>query len=220
MQTELINPSKLKPNPWNSNRVTPENMRKLQKSITELGFVSAVVVRELPDGSLQILGGQHRVETAVEMGLKEVPVINVGRITDVKAKKIGLVDNARYGSDNTIDLAKLIEEIGLTSEQMAEFLPFTEQDFDSITKSVDYDLDNLEMGVSEEDDLDVDPDEVRAPKPQKTHDMLRFRNSLGDAERINQLIEQTIKNNGLHDDDELTSRGLALSYLLLNKDAA
>ena len=217
MQTQLISPKELQRNPWNSNRVSPENMAKLKASIADLGFVSAVVVRELPTGELQILGGQHRVETAVEMGLKEVPCINVGRITDAHAKKIGLVDNARYGIDDTISLAKIFDEIGMTSDQLAEFLPFTEQDFESITKAVSYDLDNLDM--LDEDDMDVDVEEVKSKRVEKTHDVLKFRVTLADAERIRQRIESTMKSEGLVDDDELTAAGSALALLLLSKDA-
>lgn len=216
MQTQLADPKKLKANPWNSNHVSPDNMEKLERSIEDLGFVTAVVVRELPDGTLQILGGQHRVEVAVKMGLKEVPVINVGRIGDAKAKKIGLVDNSRYGNDDTIALAKIYEEIGLSSEDLASFLPFSEQDFDVIASAVNVDLDALDM-MSDDGEVDVDPDDIRKPKPPKTHDVLKFRVTLADAERIRQLIEQTLKDQAMSDNDELTAAGSALAFLLLNK---
>lgn len=220
MQSLDLDPRTLSPNPWNSNHVSPDNMRKLRKSIEELGFVTAVVVRELPDGSLQILGGQHRVEVACDMGMKTVPVINVGRISDAKAKKIGLVDNARYGSDDTISLAKIYEEIGISSEELAAFLPFSQQDFDTISSAVDIDLDALELMGGEEDDKGLDPEEVRAPKPARTHDFLRFRVTMGDAEKIRQLIEKTMKAEGLNDEDELTAAGMALAFLLLNSTSS
>jgi ParB family chromosome partitioning protein len=161
MQTDLADPKTLKPNPWNSNRVSPENMRKLEASIRDLGFVTAVIVRELSDGSLQILGGQHRVETAVDMGLSKVPIINVGAIDDAKAKKIGLIDNSRYGNDDTIRLAKIYEEIGLSSEELAEFLPWSQLDFDTISAAVNIDLDALDM-MQDGDDDTPDLDDPKA----------------------------------------------------------
>lgn len=220
MKTQLTDPRKLKPNPWNTNSVSVDNMEKLKNSIKDLGFVTAVVVRELPSGELEILGGQHRVETAIAMGLKEVPTINVGRIPDVKAKKIGLVDNARYGSDDTISLAKLIEDIGMSADQLADFLPFTQQDFESISKAVMIDLDSLDMAVGDDDDLGVEVEDLKKKtKPERTHEVLKFRLSLADSERVRQKIEATMKSEGLHDDDELTAAGLALAFLLLNKAA-
>lgn len=214
MQTSLHDPKLLQPNPWNTNRVGPENLEKLTRSISDLGFVTAVVVRSLPDGSLQILGGQHRVEVAVAMGLKKVPIINVGEIGDSQAKKIGLVDNSRYGTDDTIGLAKLYEEIGMSAEQLAEFLPFTEVDFETIARSVEIDLDTLDL-LTEDDGEDDTP---MPPKTQKTHDLLRFRVSLGDAEKIRQMVEGVIKSQGLDDGDELTAAGSALALLLLESD--
>lgn len=215
MDTKSLNPKSLAPNPWNTNRVGPDNMRKLKKSITDLGFVTAVVVRELADGTLQILGGHHRVEAAIELGLKEVPVINLGQVPDAKAKKIGLVDNSRYGTDDTIQLAQLLEEIGESTEDLATILPFTEADFDIVRRSVDIDLDDLQLDMPEDDE---EPEErvERAEKPPKTHDVLRFRVNLRSAERIRKLIEKTVKSEGLDDGDELTAHGDALALLLLN----
>jgi ParB family chromosome partitioning protein len=207
-------PKSLAPNPFNSNRVGADNMRKLKQSITDLGFVTAVVVRELANGTLQILGGHHRVEAAIELGLKEVPVLNLGQVDDIKARKIGLVDNSRYGTDDTIQLAKVLEEIGATTEDLAMFLPFTETDFDMVRKSVDINLDDLELDMPEDDE--PAPPIDRTEKPPKTHDVLRFRVSLRSAEKIRKLIEKTVKEEGLDEGDELTAHGDALAFLLLN----
>lgn len=217
MQTEFIDPRALKPNPWNTNRVSPDNMVKLKRSIEELGFASAVVARRLDDGTLQILGGHHRAEAAIEMGMKEVPVLILDGVDDAKAKKIGLVDNARYGVDDTISLAKLYEEIGVDSNALAEFLPFTEADFEIVRRSVEIDLDDLEFTVDEDEEDEPLDENDRPQKAPKTHDVLRFRVSIADAERIRQLIEKTVKKNGLADEvDELTAAGDALALLLFS----
>jgi hypothetical protein len=212
MQTIFVAPDKLHPNPFNPNHVSAENMLKLERSITELGFVSAVVARTLPDGTMQILGGQHRVEIAAKLGIKEIPVFDLGAISDAKAKKVSLVDNSRYGTDDAIALAKLYEEIGFSSAQLAEFLPFTEVDFNTIMRSVEIDLDSLELP---EDGDDIPPPSARPPK---THEVLRFRVSMGDAERIRKMVETTIRSEGFSDDDEMTAAGAALAVLLLNTE--
>lgn len=218
MRTEFIDPRLLKPNPFNPNRVSPENMAKLKKSIEDLGFASSVVCRELPDGSLEILGGYHRTEAAIELGLSQIPVLNLGPVSDDKAKKIGLVDNSRYGVDDTISLANLIEELGVTSEELASFMPFTETDFDTIRRTVDIDLDDLDFHVDDDED-EEEPEKIDRPaKALKTHEVMRFRVSLANAERIRQLIEKTIRKNGLDaDTDELTAAGDALALLLLSE---
>jgi ParB family chromosome partitioning protein len=63
----------LHPNPWNTNVVTPENEKRIEESIKRLGLFKPVTVRELTDGRLEILGGQHRWEAARRLGYKEVP---------------------------------------------------------------------------------------------------------------------------------------------------
>lgn len=218
-QIQSLDPRRLKPNPFNPNHVDPKSYSKLRKSIEELGFASAVVVRELTDGSLQILGGQHRTEIAVEIGLKEIPVLNLGQIDDRKAKKIGLVDNARYGTDDSIQLAQLIEEIG--ASDLTTFLPVNDEDLQVIMRAVDIDIDTLDITVEDTPDDQPEPTEERTERPTKTHDMMTFRVTVRESEAIRQLIEKTIKREGLDDgSDEKTLAGTALAFLLLTKGSS
>lgn len=71
---------RLQPNPWNTNAVGLQNFEKLKGSIDRLGFFKPILARELPDGSFQILGGEHRWRAAIEQGITTVPVITVGHL--------------------------------------------------------------------------------------------------------------------------------------------
>lgn len=213
MKTLEVDPRSLVPNPWNSNKVGEDNMQKLKKSIQDLGFASAVVVRENSEGQYEILGGQHRTEAAIELGLDTVPVVNLGTIDDVRAKKISLVDNHRYGNDDVIQLAKIIEEIGEGAEDLEAFMPVSTADIDAVLNMVDLDLDNFDLDLDEDEDEPVDAD--RPERTPKTHDVLKFRLSLRDAEEVRVLIEKTIKREGFTDNDEMTNAGDALAHLLL-----
>jgi ParB-like chromosome segregation protein Spo0J len=112
MQLKELDPSLLKPNPWNSNKVSKTEFEKLKKSLTRYGAFKPVVVRELKDGSLQIIGGYHRCEAAKALGWTKIPVVNLGAIDDDQAKEIGLIDNTRYGEDDKELLDKLLSELG------------------------------------------------------------------------------------------------------------
>lgn len=215
MKPELIDPRTLKPNPWNPNSVSPANLVKLRKSIEDLGFVTAVVVRSLADGSLQILGGQHRTEVALDMGLKKIPVLNLGPIDDIKAKKIGLIDNSRYGTDDSIPLAKLLEEIQADTPDLTTFLPIQSEDLQVIMRAVDINLDDLEVKPGGDGEEDPAPTDGRVERPIQTHDVLKFRVAVRDAEAITALIEKTIKREGLSGADDMTLAGSALAILLL-----
>ncbi|MCK1543402.1 ParB-like nuclease domain-containing protein [Bradyrhizobium sp. 179] len=212
----------LRPNPWNSNHVGPDNETKLRASIRQFGLFKPIVVRELFDADTnthyEILGGEHRWDAAREEGLTEIPVFNVGVIDDDIAKRITLADNARYGQDDTIELAKLLEDIG-DVEGLQAVLPYTESDLNSIFSSVDIALDELDLPESYTEDAKDQAPEAKPEKVAKTHTIMRFKVAIADAEKVAELIAKTQKRQGLTAADELTNAGDALIHLLFNAAA-
>lgn len=200
-------PDSLRANPWNTNHVDPENEEKLTASLSRMGWIRPVICRELEDGALQILGGEHRVRAAGRLGW-QVPVVNLGRISDQKAKEIGLLDNARYGSDDAIELAELIQELGNT-EELTAFLPFTDADIAQIFASVDIALDDLDT-----DPLDDEEPKSSDKKPPKTHTMMRFKVPIEDAESVSEVLTRVMKAQGFTASDSLTNAGDALTYVV------
>lgn len=203
----------LRPNPWNTNRVSPENEEKLAQSIRTLGLFKPIVVRALfdSDGSYyEILGGEHRWSAAKQAGLKEIPIFAV-KADDDKAKKIALADNARYGADDTIELAKLLESLGDAGD-LQDFLPYTTADLSAIFSSVSIALDELDLPESyEEEAAPAGPPPESAPK---THTIMRFKVPLGDAERITEMIGKVKKRQNFTTSDDLTNAGDALVHQL------
>lgn len=203
----------LQANPWNSNFVSPENEAKLQESIRKFGLFKPIVVRELETGDpkpYQILGGEHRWEAAKAVGLTKVPVFSVGIIDDTLAKKITLADNARYGQDDTIELAKLLEDIGDIGE-LEQILPYTEGDLKSIFSSVDIALDELDLPENFEEDQKP---EAAPEKAARTHTIMRFKVTIADSERVTEQIAKIQKRQGFTAADELTNAGDALVHVL------
>lgn len=207
IKVETLAPEQLSPNPWNTNIVDAGNMQKLEASIERFGMFKPVVVRETDDG-LQIIGGQHRWEAAKSLKYNEIPVVNLGRISDKKAKEISLVDNGRYGADDTLQLAELLENIGVGAEELASFMPYSESDFASIFSSVNISLDDLDL--PDEDDYP----KSAAPKPAQTHQVMRFKVPVDDVSVITDLIERTMKEQKYTDEDSLSNAGNALVHLL------
>ncbi len=207
----LIDPKQLKPNPWNTNVVSPSNEAKLEESIKRFGMFKPVVVRTLADGTLEILGGEHRAMVASRMGIKEIPFVNLGTITDKKAKEIGLVDNGRYGTDDTLQLAELLEGIG-TVEELASYMPYAESDLASIFSSVNIALDELDL--PDEDDLPVAPKE----KPVQTHQIMRFKVPVDDVAMVTDLIERVMKLQKFTESDSLANAGDALVHVCKNSE--
>lgn len=210
-----IDPQKLRKNPWNTNVVSPENEAKLAESLRTLGMFKPIIVRELRDEAtdtdFEILGGEHRWEAAIKQGLTSVPVFNVGPVDDDTAKKISLADNARYGTDDVIELSKLLKGLE-NSEELQNFLPYTEADLTAIFASEDIAFDELDLDDPGEKSSEPAEPATRAPK---THTIMRFKVPIEDAERITELIARVQKREGFTSSDEMTNAGDALVHLLL-----
>ncbi len=197
----------LSPNPWNSNVVAPENEAKLDISIKRFGLFKPILCRQVEDESLEIIGGQHRWEAAKRAGYKTVPIINLGPLTDIQAKEISLVDNGRYGEDDTLQLADVLKSLG-SIDELSTFLPMNEDDFGAIFSSMNIALDALDIPENE-----VIPD-LNAPKVAQTHQLMRFKVPVEDAHKVTELINQVIKEQKFTQEDSLANAGNALVHLL------
>ena len=203
----------LRKNTWNTNRVSADNEAKIRRSIERNGMFKPIIVRQIGElDGYEIIGGEHRWEQAIELGETEVPIANLGYIHELHAKEIGVIDNARYGADDTLSFAELLKEIGADGD-LQDFLPYGSAELDAIFSASSIELSDLEI----DEDFDKDPDELEAPivRDPKTHTVMRFKISLGDAERITALISKTQKAHGLTTGDDLTNAGDALVHVLL-----
>jgi hypothetical protein len=208
----VANPVDLYPNPWNTNRVAPQNESKIDASIKRFGVFKPIIVRELEDGALQIIGGEHRRDSAIRLGMKEVPIINLGTIDIKRAKEIGIADNGRYGNDDTLQLAELLESLG-GADELSSFLPYTDSDFTSIFSSVNIALDDLDL-----DDSTPAPSAPPTKAPQ-THAVMRFKVPVGDVAVITERVEKVMKQQRFQDEDSLTNAGNALVHIFTNSEA-
>lgn len=82
--------SQLKPNPrnWRTHPLAQQNA--LRGVLAEVGFADAVVARELPDGTLELVDGHLRAETVADA---VVPVLVVD-LSDEEATKVLLTHDA------------------------------------------------------------------------------------------------------------------------------
>ena len=215
MKFEMLDPSIIEPSPWNSNVVSHENEGKLRASIERHGMFKPLIVRVV-NGAYQCIGGWHRCEQAIELGYAQVPVANLGDISDEKAKEISLADNARYGIDDTLKLSELLGD--LDTSALEGVMPWTSRDIAAITASLSVDLADLDIPDhtldDEDEDQDDEPVQTKAPK---THQVVRFRNTLDDSAKISALISETMRTHGFTQEDDLTNAGDALAFLLLRQ---
>jgi ParB-like chromosome segregation protein Spo0J len=205
IKIEYLAPEALAPNPWNSNSVGIEMQARLKASLVEFGFVKPIIGRALKDGTIQILGGEHRVAAAIELGMASIPVVILKDISDKRAKALGLADNGRYGEDDALKLSAILGDIGA---EMLELLPFDEKDLAGIFSSSSIDLDELGF----DDDAPVgDLPPADAPRASITHELMRFKVPVEDRDRVEKFIQHIIKANGFSaESDSMVAAGMAL----------
>lgn len=194
MELKNISPFELRANPWNSNKVDRPAFQKLKASLQSLGSFKPILVRETALG-FEIIGGYHRCEAAKELGFKTVPVINLGAIDDQRAKEIGLVDNTRYGEDDTELLSKLLDEVD--QELLADILP-----------DAPVELPDIDDSTSELDDGLGDTTE-------DTHKTLKFKLEIGKAEEVEAILSKIAQEKKLRYPDGYSNFSEALYHALV-----
>ena len=120
--TELrrVRAGDLKPNPHNW-REHPEAQRAaLEGVLAEVGYADALLARELPDGSLELVDGHLRADLDPE---QEVPVLILDLDEAEAAKLLTVLDPlAGMAEANEEALGKLLAEIETESEGLAAML--------------------------------------------------------------------------------------------------
>ena len=195
------------PNPWNTNVVSPDNERKIAASLERFGLFKPILARENPAGQIEILGGEHRWRAAMDAGYATVPVLNLGPIDDKKAKEISLVDNGRYGADDSNKLAELLAELGDMGD-LSQFMPYDSVEIEQIFSAATINLDDLEI-----DDDDVTEQPQKPIKKVQEFQIMRFKIPVADGARVSEVMETIMKKHGYTGDDSLTNAGMALVQL-------
>ena len=115
---------KIKPNP-DQPRVDfdDESMEELAASIKKIGVIQPITLRELEDGTYQIIAGERRYRASMMMKLKRIPAY-VKTVDDEDVMEMALVENIQREDLNAIEIAltyqKLIDSQSLTQEELSE----------------------------------------------------------------------------------------------------
>ncbi|MBX4594530.1 chromosome partitioning protein ParB [Klebsiella pneumoniae] len=209
--------ARLRPNPWNTNSVGAQNFEKLKGSIEKLGFFKPILARELDGGQFEILGGEHRWRAAMEQGISTVPVISVGKISDLVAKQMSLVDNERYGEDDQVALQRLIEEIQSELDyQLSEIAPYDDELAATLARESAIDLEMLEaLSRGDEEPIEKDSRE-KAKRVGAEHQTMRFKVTFDASDRVTETIKSIIKEQAINTGNDMENAGEALVWLVDN----
>ena len=115
---------KIKPNPDQPRtNFDDETMEELATSIKKIGVIQPVTLRELEDGTYQIIAGERRYRASMMLHLKTIPAY-VKTVDDDDVMEMALIENIQREDLNAIEIAltyqKLIDSQSLTQEQLSE----------------------------------------------------------------------------------------------------
>jgi DNA modification methylase len=143
---EIISIDKLIPYANNARTHSDEQIKKIQASLREFGFVNPVLI----DKDCGIIAGHARVEAAKREGLTEVPCVWVEHLTEAQKKAYILADN-RLAEDAgwdfellSVELEELKEldfDIGLTgfgADELSDI--FGEEEFEAVEDDYEVEL--------------------------------------------------------------------------------
>ena len=116
--------SKIRPNPDQPRReFDQEALSELATSIRELGIIQPISLRQISDGTYQIIAGERRYRASIMAGLKTIPAY-VRTAEDETMMEMALIENIQREDLNSIEIAltfqKLIEQYNLTQERLSD----------------------------------------------------------------------------------------------------
>ena len=136
-ELQSVEIAKIKPYKNNAKIHGKNQLKKLQESISEFGFLTPCLI----DQDFNLIAGHGRVEAAKALGMKEVPCVYIENLNETQRKAYILADN-RLGELGEWDMDLVSQELQTLSDSgfNLELTGFT---FDDIT-SDDIDFSELD----------------------------------------------------------------------------
>ncbi len=100
-----------------------EALQELADSISEIGIIQPITLREQEDGKYMIIAGERRFRASQKAGLRSIPAY-IRKASDENVMEMALIENIQRQDLNSIEIAltyqHLIDQYGLTQEKLAD----------------------------------------------------------------------------------------------------
>lgn len=130
----------LKKAEWNYKIDDDAQSRKLAENIKRNGQVENIIVRDMEDGTYEVVNGNHRYDAFYEAGIKTPMCFNLGSVSLAAAQRIAIETNETRFESDPIKLSEIINSMTeeFTKEDLLVSLPFDEGEFDSYASLKDF----------------------------------------------------------------------------------
>lgn len=121
-----VDPALIISNPYQPRReFDPIALNDLIESIREYGIIQPLIVSPKKNGQYELIAGERRWRSALELGLKEVPVI-IREVSQQRKLELALIENLQREDLNPIEATsaynQLMNEFNLTQDDLAKRL--------------------------------------------------------------------------------------------------
>ena len=139
----------IRPNPNQPRRAfDAETIGALAQSIDEAGVIQPVILRPLADGRYELIAGERRWRAAQEAGLELIPAL-IRDEDEAQRMQTALIENVAREDLNPVDEARacaaLVEDLGLTKEELARRLGRTRPAISNLIRLLDLPDDVLDL---------------------------------------------------------------------------
>lgn len=125
---------------WNYKKDDKERLKDLIENIKKNGQLENWIVRELDDGKLEIVNGNHRYDAHVALKLNFAVVNNLGKIGLIEAQRVSVETNETRFETDTILLANIIKEMSveISVDDLAITMPYTDIELTNMIELTDF----------------------------------------------------------------------------------
>ena len=112
------------PNPNQPRReFDPEALQELADSIREIGIIQPITLRQMEDGTYEIIAGERRWRASQMAGLESIPAY-IRTADDENVMEMALIENIQRQDLNAVEIAlayqHLLEQYELTQDRLSE----------------------------------------------------------------------------------------------------
>lgn len=149
---QLVSVSKLQKAPWNVKEDDALQATKLANNIRRNKQVVNIIVRDMPNGMLEVVDGNHRVDAFKEVGMRSAVAYQLGKVSVAEAKRIALeINETRFKTDH-LRMAEVIASLTerFSMDDLESTLPFSKSDIESYLAVLDIELKNAQTEILED----------------------------------------------------------------------
>ncbi len=121
-------------------RFDPDTIETLAQSIDEAGVIQPVILRPLADGRYELIAGERRWRAAQAAGLALIPAL-IRDEDEAQRMQTALIENVAREELNPVDEARacaaLVDDLGLTKEELARRLGRTRPAISNLIRLLD-----------------------------------------------------------------------------------